>query len=121
MLTVSTFCTRISTPFIVVTPGILSCLDGYMNAALEETQEVVNGKVTNSYGDAFVRGNNSERASGDSMTLSLWSRACVCVLMSALACSFPTSFPTSFPSNRSSLHHQSAIKSGHAMQSLETA
>merc|ERR1712230_42810 len=38
--------------------GILSCLDGYMNAALEETQEVVNGKVTNSFGDAFVRGNN---------------------------------------------------------------
>lgn len=41
-------------------PGILSCLDGYMNAALENTEEVVNGKVTNNYGDAFVRGNNSE-------------------------------------------------------------
>lgn len=40
-------------------PGILSCLDGYMNAALENTEEVVNGKVTNNYGDAFVRGNNS--------------------------------------------------------------
>lgn len=40
--------------------GILSCLDGYMNAALENTEEVVNGKVTNNYGDAFVRGNNSE-------------------------------------------------------------
>ncbi|KAK9895527.1 LSM-domain-containing protein [Cystobasidium minutum MCA 4210] len=38
--------------------GILSCLDGYMNAALENTEEVVNGKVTNNYGDAFVRGNN---------------------------------------------------------------
>lgn len=31
-----------------------------MNAALENTEEVVNGKVTNNYGDAFVRGNNSE-------------------------------------------------------------
>lgn len=31
-----------------------------MNAALENTEEVVNGKVTNSYGDAFVRGNNSK-------------------------------------------------------------
>lgn len=30
-----------------------------MNAALENTEEVVNGKVTNNYGDAFVRGNNS--------------------------------------------------------------
>ena len=38
--------------------GVLSCLDGYMNIALEGTEEVVNGVVTNSYGDAFVRGNN---------------------------------------------------------------
>ncbi|CAD6578673.1 MAG: U4/U6-U5 snRNP complex subunit lsm6 [Cyphobasidiales sp. Tagirdzhanova-0007] len=38
--------------------GILSCLDGYMNAALENTVELVNGKVTNNYGDAFIRGNN---------------------------------------------------------------
>jgi len=38
--------------------GILSCLDGYMNIALEQTVEHVNGKVTNSYGDAFIRGNN---------------------------------------------------------------
>lgn len=45
---------------LYVSPGILSCLDGYMNAALENTEEVVNGKVTNKYGDAFVRGNNSK-------------------------------------------------------------
>lgn len=38
--------------------GLLSCLDGYMNIALEQTQELVNGAVTNSYGDAFIRGNN---------------------------------------------------------------
>ncbi|EGG04073.1 uncharacterized protein MELLADRAFT_72433 [Melampsora larici-populina 98AG31] len=38
--------------------GILSCLDGYMNIALENTEEYVNGIKRNSYGDAFVRGNN---------------------------------------------------------------
>nr|6PPN_F Chain F, U6 snRNA-associated Sm-like protein LSm6 [Schizosaccharomyces pombe 972h-]6PPN_N Chain N, U6 snRNA-associated Sm-like protein LSm6 [Schizosaccharomyces pombe 972h-]6PPP_F Chain F, U6 snRNA-associated Sm-like protein LSm6 [Schizosaccharomyces pombe 972h-]6PPP_N Chain N, U6 snRNA-associated Sm-like protein LSm6 [Schizosaccharomyces pombe 972h-]6PPQ_F Chain F, U6 snRNA-associated Sm-like protein LSm6 [Schizosaccharomyces pombe 972h-]6PPV_F Chain F, U6 snRNA-associated Sm-like protein len=38
--------------------GILSCLDGYMNLALERTEEYVNGKKTNVYGDAFIRGNN---------------------------------------------------------------
>ncbi|GAA5919527.1 hypothetical protein JCM21900_006622 [Sporobolomyces salmonicolor] len=38
--------------------GVLNCLDGYMNIALEETEEYVNGVKTNSYGDAFVRGNN---------------------------------------------------------------
>ncbi|GAA6010549.1 hypothetical protein JCM10207_001359 [Rhodosporidiobolus poonsookiae] len=38
--------------------GTLSCLDGYMNIALEGTEEYVNGRKTNEYGDAFVRGNN---------------------------------------------------------------
>jgi LSM domain len=38
--------------------GVLSCLDGYMNIALEQTEEHVNGIVTNQYGDAFIRGNN---------------------------------------------------------------
>ncbi|KZT00915.1 Sm-like ribonucleoprotein, partial [Laetiporus sulphureus 93-53] len=38
--------------------GVLSCLDGYMNIALEQTEENVNGQVTNRYGDAFIRGNN---------------------------------------------------------------
>ncbi|KAG8991408.1 hypothetical protein FRB90_001356 [Tulasnella sp. 427] len=38
--------------------GILSCLDGYMNIALEQTEEHVAGKVTNRYGEAFIRGNN---------------------------------------------------------------
>ena len=36
----------------------LSCLDGFMNIALEQTEEYVNGAVTNRYGDTFVRGNN---------------------------------------------------------------
>lgn len=34
--------------------GILSCLDGYMNTALEQTEEHVEGKVTNRYGDVFI-------------------------------------------------------------------
>lgn len=29
-----------------------------MNLALERTEEYVNGKKTNVYGDAFIRGNN---------------------------------------------------------------
>lgn len=40
--------------------GVLSCLDGYMNIAMEQTEEQVNGRVTNSYGDAFIRGNNGD-------------------------------------------------------------
>ncbi|KAI9208991.1 uncharacterized protein BJ171DRAFT_488057 [Polychytrium aggregatum] len=38
--------------------GVLSCLDGYMNIALEQTEEFVNGQRKNAYGDAFIRGNN---------------------------------------------------------------
>lgn len=35
-------------------------LDGYMNIALEQTEEYVNGQLKNKYGDAFIRGNNGE-------------------------------------------------------------
>ncbi|THH15092.1 hypothetical protein EW146_g5331 [Bondarzewia mesenterica] len=45
--------------------GVLSCLDGYMNIALEQTEEYVNGNVTNRYGDAFIRGNNVLYISAD--------------------------------------------------------
>ncbi|KAI8578879.1 hypothetical protein K450DRAFT_244931 [Umbelopsis ramanniana AG] len=38
--------------------GVLACLDGYMNIALENTEEYVDGKLKNSYGDTFIRGNN---------------------------------------------------------------
>ncbi len=38
--------------------GELQSVDGYMNIALEKTEEYVNGKHRRSYGDAFVRGNN---------------------------------------------------------------
>ncbi|KRY78971.1 U6 snRNA-associated Sm-like protein LSm6 [Trichinella pseudospiralis] len=38
--------------------GILACLDGYLNVALEQTEEYVNGQLKQKYGDAFIRGNN---------------------------------------------------------------
>lgn len=38
--------------------GILACLDGYMNIALEQTEEYKNGELKSRYGDAFIRGNN---------------------------------------------------------------
>ncbi|EGD73352.1 LSM domain-containing protein [Salpingoeca rosetta] len=38
--------------------GRLAALDAFMNVALEDTEEYVNGKQTAKYGDAFVRGNN---------------------------------------------------------------
>lgn len=38
--------------------GVLSCLDGYMNIAMEETEEFVEGVSKGRFGDAFIRGNN---------------------------------------------------------------
>ncbi|KAJ3015553.1 U4/U6-U5 snRNP complex subunit lsm6 [Thoreauomyces humboldtii] len=38
--------------------GTLACLDGYMNIALENTEEYVNGVLKNRYGDCFIRGNS---------------------------------------------------------------
>lgn len=38
--------------------GVLSCLDGFMNIAMEQTEEWVDGQKVNSYGDCFIRGNN---------------------------------------------------------------
>ncbi|KAH9932810.1 uncharacterized protein BXZ73DRAFT_101344 [Epithele typhae] len=32
----------------------MSCLDGYMNIALEQMEEHANGRITNRYGDAFM-------------------------------------------------------------------
>lgn len=40
--------------------GVLACLDGYMNIAVEQTEEYVNGQLKNKYGDAFLRGNNGK-------------------------------------------------------------
>lgn len=44
--------------FLRFTPGVLACLDGYMNIALDQTEEYANGQLKNKYGDAFIRGNN---------------------------------------------------------------
>jgi len=38
--------------------GVLVCLDGYMNVALEQTEEYVDGQLKAKYGDSFIRGNN---------------------------------------------------------------
>lgn len=38
--------------------GELQSVDGYMNIALEKTEEYVDGQRRRTYGDAFVRGNN---------------------------------------------------------------
>lgn len=45
---------------LLLSAGELQSVDGYMNIALEKTQEYVDGKARRSYGDAFVRGNNGE-------------------------------------------------------------
>ncbi len=42
----------------VVYKGELQSVDGYMNIALEKTKEYVDGVLKNTFGDAFLRGNN---------------------------------------------------------------
>ncbi|RYP53296.1 hypothetical protein DL768_001653 [Monosporascus sp. mg162] len=44
----------------------VTSVDGYMNIALEKTEEFVNGVKRRTYGDAFVRGNNVMYISADS-------------------------------------------------------
>ncbi|KAI0483375.1 U6 snRNA-associated Sm-like protein LSm6 [Xylariaceae sp. FL0804] len=50
----------------VVYKGELQSVDGYMNIALEKTEEFINGVKRRAYGDAFVRGNNVMYISADS-------------------------------------------------------
>lgn len=38
--------------------GVLVCLDGFMNIALEQTEEYVDGALKAKLGDCFIRGNN---------------------------------------------------------------
>lgn len=38
--------------------GVLVCLDGYMNIALEKAEEWAEGRCRQVHGDAFIRGNN---------------------------------------------------------------
>ena len=38
--------------------SILACLDGYMNIAMEQTEEYVNGQLKNKFGIVFIIGND---------------------------------------------------------------
>jgi U6 snRNA-associated Sm-like protein LSm6 len=40
--------------------GVLACLDGHMNIAMEQTEEYIDGQLKAQYGDAFIRGNNGK-------------------------------------------------------------
>lgn len=42
------------------TTGVLACLDGYMNIAMEQTEEYSDGQLKARYGDCFIRGNNGK-------------------------------------------------------------
>ncbi|KXT06352.1 hypothetical protein AC578_9123 [Pseudocercospora eumusae] len=45
----------------VLLRGELQAVDGYMNIALEDSKEFVNGKLRRNYGDTFIRGSNGIR------------------------------------------------------------
>lgn len=40
--------------------GVLACLDGYLNIAMEQTEEFIDGQLKAKYGDCFIRGNNGK-------------------------------------------------------------
>lgn len=65
---------------IIHIKGVLSCLDGFMNIALEETQEFVAGVPSNRYGDAFIRGNNGKNISNASVSKMHLSLLCLVAL-----------------------------------------
>jgi U6 snRNA-associated Sm-like protein LSm6 len=44
--------------WLISCSGELQSVDGYMNIALEQAKEYVDGRLHRSYGDAFIRGNN---------------------------------------------------------------
>jgi len=48
----------LSSVVLILDTGELQSVDGYMNIALEQAKEFVDGKLRRNYGDAFVRGNN---------------------------------------------------------------
>lgn len=49
--------------------GVLACLDGFMNLALEQSEEYVDGQRTKSFGDCFIRGNNGTFLPKDCLVL----------------------------------------------------
>ena len=40
---------------------LIFSLDGYMNIAMEQAEEYVDGQLKAKHGDCFIRGNNGER------------------------------------------------------------
>ncbi len=38
--------------------GILVCIDANMNTVLEQSEEVVDGRVAKRFGDTYIRGSN---------------------------------------------------------------
>ncbi|KAM3702276.1 hypothetical protein ACJW31_04G013500 [Castanea mollissima] len=56
-------------PTLFSSACILACLDGYMNIAMEQTEEYVNGQLKSKYGDAFIPGNNVLYVSTSKRTL----------------------------------------------------
>lgn len=40
--------------------GLLLSLDGHMNIAMENAEEIINDEVTNRYPSVFIRGNNGK-------------------------------------------------------------
>jgi hypothetical protein len=61
--------------------GVLACLDGYMNIAMEQTEEYVNGQLKAKYGDTFIRGNNGvhcRRNPPSMVLLPCWGGRCAC-------------------------------------------
>ncbi|GKC73852.1 uncharacterized mitochondrial protein-like protein [Tanacetum coccineum] len=49
--------------------SIWAYLDGYINIAMEQTEEYVNGQLKNKYGDAFIHGNSLHYISTSKSTL----------------------------------------------------
>lgn len=52
--------TKHDLPIVTTSAGVLACLDGYMNIAMEQTEEYQDGQLKSKYGDCFIRGNNGE-------------------------------------------------------------
>ncbi|KAH8422946.1 U4/U6-U5 snRNP complex subunit LSM6 [Aspergillus melleus] len=61
--------------------GELQSVDGYMNIALEKSEEYVNGKLRRVYGDAFVRGNNGGFITSSASPQTHWTDICRCHLV----------------------------------------
>ena len=40
--------------------GVLVCVDGFMNVAMEQAEEYTDGSLKAKLGDCFIRGNNGE-------------------------------------------------------------